>query len=127
MQCCTTLSPVTNYILFERQSINLDHTSQMNELNISKMCLLILTFLLREKELNSFPYSPKTAGLMQQCHVLFKTCTLSATTCSNWQGKAGSPKHTARYIQFGLQKHDETNCIEMYKLTAQECTTQTWN
>lgn len=107
--------------------MNLDYTSQRNELNASQMCSLILTFLLREKELNRFPYSPEAAGPTQRCHVLFKTCSLSVTTCSNWQGKAGSPKHIARYTQFGLQKHDETNCIEMYKLTTQECTTRTWN
>lgn len=59
MQYCITLSPVTNYILFERQNMNLDQTSQMNELNISKLCLLILTSLLREKEL-------KTASLIPQ-------------------------------------------------------------
>lgn len=107
--------------------MNLHRSSQRSELNVSKMCLLILASLLREKELNILFYSPKAAGPMQRCHVLFKTCSLSVTTCSNWQGKAGSLKHIARYIQFGLQKHDETNCIEMYKLTAQECTTRTWN
>lgn len=34
---------------------------------------------------------------------------------SNWQGKARSLKHTARYIQSGLQKHE-------MKQTALECT-----
>lgn len=47
--------------------------------------------------------------------------------CSNWQGKARSLNTQLVTFSLDYKTQDETDCIEMYKLTVTEYGVRFWN